>query len=230
MSTAEMAPPKPVQRWSADDYAHKGRFVSELARPAVDLLAPKRGERILDLGCGDGVLTEEIAASGADVLGADLSEELLAAAAAKGVKVQRVDGHALPFKGEFDAVFTNAALHWMRRPKLVIAGVHRALKPRGRFVGEFGGHGNVAAIVTAIRPRSRPGSFPPSPNTGACSSREALASSHHARAAPDSARDQHAGMARDLWTVVLRSIRGAAAIGDFCEVLDLWRPALCDAD
>jgi hypothetical protein len=55
MSTAEMAPPKPVQRWSADDYAHKGRFVSELARPAVDLLAPKRGERILDLGCGDGV-------------------------------------------------------------------------------------------------------------------------------------------------------------------------------
>jgi len=175
MSTAEMAPPKWLQRWSADDYAHKGRFVTELARPAVDLLAPKRGERILNLGCGDGVLTEEIAASGADVLGADLSEELLAAAAAKGVKVQRVDGHALPFKGEFDAV--NAVLHWMRRPKLVIAGVHRALKPRGRFVGEFGGHGNVAAIVTAIRPRSRPGSFPPSPNTGACSSREALASS-----------------------------------------------------
>ena len=151
MSTAEFIPPKPVQRWRADDYASKGRFVSELARPVVDLLAPKRGERILDLGCGDGVLTEVIAASGADVLGADLSEELLPAAAAKGLKVQRADGHALPFKGEFDAVFTNAALHWMRRPKLVIAGVHRALKPRGRFVGEFGGHGNVAAIATAIR-------------------------------------------------------------------------------
>src|SRR6478672_3426210 len=186
MSTAEMAPPKPVQRWSADDYAHKGRFVSELARPDVDLLAPKRGERILDLGCGDGVLTEEIAASGADVLGADLSEELLAAAAAKGVKVQRVDGHALPFKGEFDAVFTNVALHWMRRPKLVIAGVHRALKPRGRFVGEFGGHGNVAAIATAIRAvsalrggdptKSRRGSFPRSPNRAGCSSRAALRS------------------------------------------------------
>jgi SAM-dependent methyltransferase len=65
--------------------------------------------------------------------------------------VQRVDGHALPFKTEFDAVFTNAALHWMRRPKLVIAGVARALKPNGRFVGEFGGHGNVAAIATALR-------------------------------------------------------------------------------
>jgi SAM-dependent methyltransferase len=146
-----MVPPKSVQRWQAEDYAVKGRFVSELARPVVDLLAPRKGERVLDLGCGDGVLTEAIAAYGAEVLGADLSEELLAAAAAKGLKVQWVDGHELPFEDEFDAVFTNAALHWMRRPELVIAGVHRALKPRGRFVGEFGGHGNVAAIATAIR-------------------------------------------------------------------------------
>jgi len=151
MSTVAMTPPKPVQRWQADDYAVKGRFVSELARPVVDLLAPRKGERILDLGCGDGVLTEAIAAYGADVLGADLSEELLSAAVAKGLKVQKVDGHALPFADEFDAVFTNAALHWMRRPELVIAGIHRALRPRGRFVGEFGGHGNVAAIATAMR-------------------------------------------------------------------------------
>jgi SAM-dependent methyltransferase len=134
-----MTPPKPVRRWKADDYAANGPFVSELARPVLDLLAPRRGERILDLGCGDGVL------------GADLSEELLAVAAAKGLKVQKVDGHALPFENEFDAVFTNAALHWMRRPELVIAGVHRAFRPHGRFVGEFGGHGNVAAIATAIR-------------------------------------------------------------------------------
>lgn len=151
MSTLEITPPKPVQRWQADDYAVKGRFVSELAKPVVDLLSPRKGERILDLGCGDGVLTEAIAASGADVLGADLSEELLQAAAAKGLKVQRVDGHALPFDNEFDAVFTNAALHWMRKPELVVAGIHRALKSRGRFVGEFGGHGNVAAIATAMR-------------------------------------------------------------------------------
>ena len=80
VSTVAMTPPKPVQRWQADDYAVKGRFVSELARPVVDLLAPRKGERILDLGCGDGVLTEAIAAYGADVLGVDLSEELLSAA------------------------------------------------------------------------------------------------------------------------------------------------------
>jgi SAM-dependent methyltransferase len=151
MSAVETTPPKPVQRWSADDYARNGRFVSELARPVLDLLAPRKGERVLDLGCGDGVLTAEIAASGADVLGADLSEELLAAAAAKGLNVQKVDGHALPFQSEFDAVFSNAALHWMRRPDLVIAGVARALRPKGRFVGELGGHGNVAAIATAMR-------------------------------------------------------------------------------
>lgn len=151
MHTVEMTPPRSVQRWQADDYAQKGRFVPELALPLVELLAPKRGERILDLGCGDGVLTELISASGADVLGADLSEALLAAAAVKGLKVCRVDGHALPFKAAFDAVFTNAALHWMRRPELVIASVRRTLKPQGRFVGEFGGHGNVAAIATAMR-------------------------------------------------------------------------------
>ncbi len=151
MSAVETTPPNPVQRWSAEDYARNGRFVSALARPMLDLLAPKAGMRILDLGCGDGVLTVEIAASGADVLGADLSDELLGAAAAKGLKVQRVDGHALPFNSEFDAVFSNAALHWMRKPELVIAGVARALKPHGRFVGELGGHGNVAAIATAMR-------------------------------------------------------------------------------
>jgi SAM-dependent methyltransferase len=151
MSTAEVIPPKVAQRWSAEDDARNGRFVSELAHDALDLLAPKRGERILDLGCGDGAVTEKIAASGADVLGGDVSEELLAAPAAKGLKVRSVDGHELPFKTEFHAVLTNAALHWMHRPKPVIAGVARALKPNGRFVGEFGGHGNVAAIATALR-------------------------------------------------------------------------------
>lgn len=187
MSTAEVIPPKVVQRWSAEDYARNGRFVSELAHDVLDLLAPKRGERILDLGCGDGALTEKIAASGADVLGGDLSEERLAAAAAKGLKVQSVDGHALPFKTEFDAVFTNAALHWMRRPKLVVAGVARALKPNGRFVGEFGGHGNVwrpsprhygpsMRCMAAIRPGSPPGSFPRSPNIGGCLSKAASSS------------------------------------------------------
>jgi len=147
----ETVPPKTVQRWSASDYARNGRFVQEMAGPVFAMLAPRPGERILDLGCGDGTLTAEIKAAGADVLGVDLSEELLAVAKMKGLTVRKVDGHALDFVSEFDAVFSNAALHWMRAPDLVIAGVARALKPRGRFVGELGGHGNVATIATAMR-------------------------------------------------------------------------------
>jgi SAM-dependent methyltransferase len=147
----DTAPPIAVQRWSASDYAKNGRFVQDLAGPVFAMLAPKPGERILDLGCGDGALTAEIKAAGADVLGVDLSDELLAVARMKGLNVQKTDGHALDFVQEFDAVFSNAALHWMREPGLVIAGVARALKPRGRFVGELGGHGNVAAIATAMR-------------------------------------------------------------------------------
>ncbi|MGV1014587.1 MAG: class I SAM-dependent methyltransferase [Methyloceanibacter sp.] len=147
----DVATPKAVQRWSAQDYARNGRFVQELAGPVFAMLAPKQGERILDLGCGDGTLTVEIRAAGADVLGVDLSEDLLAAAKMKGLTVRKLDGHTLDFVSEFDAVFSNAALHWMRAPDLVIAGVARALKPRGRFVGELGGHGNVAAIATAMR-------------------------------------------------------------------------------
>jgi len=147
----DTAPPKPVQRWSAADYAKNGRFVQELAGPVFGMLGAKPGERILDLGCGDGALTAEIKALGAHVLGVDLSDELLAVARMKGLNVRKVDGHALDFVSEFDAVFSNAALHWMRKPHLVIAGVARALRPRGRFIGELGGHGNVAAIATAMR-------------------------------------------------------------------------------
>jgi SAM-dependent methyltransferase len=142
-SALDAVPPKAVQRWSASDYAKNGRFVHELAGPVFGMLAAKAGERILDLGCGDGALTAEIRAVGADVLGVDLSEELLAVARMKGLPVRKLDGHALDFVSEFDAV--------LRKPKLVIEGVARALRPGGRFVGELGGHGNVAAIATAIR-------------------------------------------------------------------------------
>jgi SAM-dependent methyltransferase len=143
--------PKAVQRWSASDYTKNGRFVQEMAGPVFAMLQPRPGERILDLGCGDGALTVEIKAAGAEVLGVDLSDELLAVAKMKGLSVRKLDGHKLDFVSEFDAVFSNAALHWMRAPELVIAGVARALKRGGRFVGELGGHGNVAAIATAMR-------------------------------------------------------------------------------
>jgi SAM-dependent methyltransferase len=138
------------QRWEAQSYVVNAGFVAELGAPVVELLAPRAGERILDLGCGDGRLTERIAAMGAEVVGADAAPDLLAAARARGIDVVLADGHRLPFVAAFDAVFSNAALHWMTRPDAVIAEVRRALRPRGRFVGEFGGHGNVAAIVTAL--------------------------------------------------------------------------------
>ncbi|MGH6865046.1 MAG: class I SAM-dependent methyltransferase [Methyloceanibacter sp.] len=150
-AASERLAPTPVQHWSASDYAKNGRFVQELGGPVFAMLGAKPGERVLDLGCGDGALTAEIKASGADVLGVDLSDELLAVARMKGLNVRKMDGHALDFVSEFDAVFSNAALHWMRAPELVIGGVARALKPHGRFVGELGGHGNVAAIATAMR-------------------------------------------------------------------------------
>ncbi len=139
-----------TQTWSAQDYAANARFVGDLAGEVVALLAPRAGERILDLGCGDGALTLELCASGASLVGADAAPDLIAAARARGLDVRLQDGAALRFEREFDAVFSNAALHWMRDPAAVIAGVARALVPGGRFVGEFGGHGNVAAIVVAL--------------------------------------------------------------------------------
>ena len=139
------------QSWSAEGYAANARFVAELGVPVLEWLAPARGGRILDLGCGDGALTQRIVGAGARVVGVDASTSLLAAARSLGLDVQLMDGHALAFEHEFDAVFSNAALHWMLQPRKVISGVAQALKQGGRFVGEFGGHGNVAAIVTALR-------------------------------------------------------------------------------
>lgn len=137
--------------WNPRDYAANAGFVPALGDAALELLAPQPGEAILDLGCGDGVLTKRIAEAGADVLGVDASEGMLAAARALGLKVEQADGQALAFVGRFDAVFSNAALHWMPDQRAVADGVFRALKPGGRYVGECGGFGNIAAVRTALR-------------------------------------------------------------------------------
>lgn len=139
------------QTWSAASYDAHARFVSDLAGAVIDWLAPKPGERILDLGCGDGVLTAELAAMNVSVVGIDSSPDFVAAASARGLDARLMDGQALRFDQEFDAVFSNAALHWMTDAEGVAHGVAKALRPGGRFVAEFGGHGNVAAIVTAMR-------------------------------------------------------------------------------
>lgn len=141
----------PANSWSPTDYARNAAFVPELGRAVVELLAPKPGERILDLGCGDGVLTEVLVAAGAEVVGVDASPAMVAAARARGLDARAMDGQALAFEAEFDAVFSNAALHWMLDPGAVAAGVFRALRPGGRFVGEQGGAGNIAKLRQALR-------------------------------------------------------------------------------
>jgi trans-aconitate methyltransferase len=139
------------QSWSAAGYEKNARFVSDLGLEILAWLDPKPGERVLDLGCGDGALTQKIAEAGAAVIGVDASTDFLSTARRRGLDVREMDGQALTFHAEFDAVFSNAALHWMTKPEAVLAGIARALKPGGRFATEFGGHGNVAAIITAMR-------------------------------------------------------------------------------
>jgi len=139
------------QHWSAERYAATANFVPSFGAPVVELLAPQPGERILDLGCGDWVLTAKIAAAGAIVVAVDAAPDMVAAAKAKGLDARVVPGQGLAFEREFDAVFSNAALHWMHPPEAVLAGVARALKPGGRFVAEMGGHNNTAAIQVAFR-------------------------------------------------------------------------------
>lgn len=140
-------PSAPAQDWDPDQYATNARFVSDLGGAVLDLLAPQAGERILDLGCGDGALTVEIKSRGADVVAVDASPDQIREARRRGLDARVMNGHMLTFEGEFDAVFSNAALHWMPETPKVLAGVHRALRPRGRFVAEMGGAGNVVKIL-----------------------------------------------------------------------------------
>lgn len=137
------------QTWRLDLYRKHARFVSDLSAPVVALLNPKPGERILDLGCGDGVLTRRLGLD-CQVVGIDASPEFVMAARSLGLEVFERSAYEIDFQEEFHAVFSNAALHWMRDPDRVIANVFRSLRPGGRFVAEFGGHGNVEIVRTAL--------------------------------------------------------------------------------
>jgi trans-aconitate methyltransferase len=139
-----------LQTWDSESYAKNARFVTELGAPALQLLAPRPGERILDLGCGDGLLTRRIADLGCSVVGVDSSPSFVAAARMRGLEVIETSVEAMEFGPEFDAVFSNAALHWMKDADAVIERVARACKPRGRFVAEMGGHHCVQTIVAAL--------------------------------------------------------------------------------
>jgi SAM-dependent methyltransferase len=139
-----------TQTWNPETYARNARYVSDLGAPVVELLAPKPGERILDLGCGDGVLTKKLADLGCEVVGIDSSAPQVEAASKLGLDARVMNGEELPFQDEFDAVFSNAVLHWIKRADPMIASVYRALKPGGRFVAECGGYGCVHKIRTAL--------------------------------------------------------------------------------
>ena len=140
-----------TQTWDPVAYGENAGFVHGLAGGVLEWLDAKAAEYILDLGCGDGQLTQRIAATGARVVGVDASPEMVAAARERGVAADVGDAEALPYaRNTFDAVFSNAALHWVRDQDAMMAEVRRVLKPGGRFVAEMGGHGNIAAIRVAL--------------------------------------------------------------------------------
>lgn len=143
----------PKQCWDAGLYDDKHAYVWRYGASLVELLDPKLGERILDVGCGTGHLTANIAEAGAAVVGMDRSAEMLAQARSAYPHLQFVqaDARDFVFTEPFDAVFSNAALHWIREPERVIRCVHSVLRPGGRFVAEFGGRGNVRRAEAAMR-------------------------------------------------------------------------------
>ena len=234
--------PERTDHWSSDRYATNARFVSDLGAGVLGWLDPQAGERILDLGCGDGALTRRLVAAGAEVVGTDFSADMVAGAQALGLDARVGDGHALAFDREFDAVFSNAALHWMTRPDAVIAGVARALKPGGRFVAEFGGHGNVAAIRVALSSvieratgqRNAPGGIWYFPSCAEHRARLEAGGFAVDRIEliprPTPIPSDMAGWLETLAAPVLASVPEDLRIQVRDEAVALLRPALCDSD
>ncbi len=229
------------QQWNPARYAKQARFVAELGDGVLALLAPQPGERVLDLGCGDGALTRKLVELGCDAVGVDASPEMIAAARNLGLDAHVIDGHALAFEDAFDAVFSNAALHWMTRPEAVLAGVRKALRPGGRFVGEFGGEGNVAVIVGALEAALRERGVAPAPlNPWYFPSAEAyrsLLENHGFAVTVAETFPRPTLLPNDVvgWLETFaQSYIGAlpeAARKDFLEtVADRCRPLLCDED
>jgi trans-aconitate methyltransferase len=226
--------------WDPQQYAEHGRFVSELGLPVVTLLAPQPGERILDLGCGDGALTRTLQECGCHVVGVDSSPAMVQAARALGLDARLMPGQTLSFVSEFDAVFTNAALHWMTPPDAVLRGVWHALKPGGRFVGECGGDGNTATVMAALQvalarrgvdiQRVNPWFFP------SATEYRRLLEAHGFRVStltlfprPTPLAGDLAGWLETFAQAFLNAVPLAQRAALLAEVVELCRPTLCDA-
>ena len=138
--------------WDAKQYQQRHSYVFEYGRAILDLLAPRPGEKILDLGCGSGQLTGAIAEAGASVIGLDASPEMLVEARTNfpGLDFRPGDAAEFSLDESVDAVFSNATLHWVKNADAAVGCIARALKPGGRFIAEFGGHGNIQSIVDAL--------------------------------------------------------------------------------
>lgn len=138
--------------WNAALYDTKHSYVSKYGEDVLELLSPRAGEKILDVGCGTGDLSFYLQQAGAIITGIDASAAMIENAREKypGLIFLQLDATAMPFAGQFDAVFSNAALHWIHPPALVLQRIWQALKPAGRFIAEFGGHGNIQSIITAV--------------------------------------------------------------------------------
>ncbi len=142
--------PASTSRWDAGQYARVGGFVAALGAAALDLLDPKPGECVLDIGCGDGALTQEIADRGARVIGIDLSPSMVEAARRRGLDARVMDASDMPFDRDFDAAFSNATLHWVLDKAKAARTIWFALKSGGRFAGEMGGEGNLSRLREAL--------------------------------------------------------------------------------
>ncbi|MFD1926653.1 class I SAM-dependent methyltransferase [Sporosarcina siberiensis] len=138
--------------WNADLYDAKHSFVSNYGNDIIELLTPKEDEKILDLGCGTGDLANRISVEGANVVGVDQSKNMVGQALSKYPEIQFTVGDAtsLDYKDEFDAVFSNATLHWIKQPEKALGSIYKSLKTNGRFVAEFGGKSNVQMITDEI--------------------------------------------------------------------------------
>ena len=136
--------------WSADKYNKHAGFVSNLAFPVVELLDPQENEKILDLGCGDGTLAVEIEKYKSKVTAVDLSENMVEKTKEKGIDASVMSAAELIYENEFDAVFSNAVLHWVKEADVTVKKIARSLKSEGRFIAEFGGYGNIKYLTDAM--------------------------------------------------------------------------------